>query len=177
MRTQRAAMSEDKYQHILQGNRNEHLAAYVPANSGCTTNNTQFPPVPNNELKHQIFRDWQNKMNPESWKMTACAVCAHRIPQKDIHVVLPKEVDFSLLQNPHLPDYTRPTTYNSGAYQNAILYPKGMHDKMKLASLDMCKKCEQALVVQRKQPTGTIQGLTSYLLMYMKPLQLPPCLM
>jgi hypothetical protein len=96
-----------------------------------TTNIAKIPMPITTFDKKQIVTDWQHHMDYNKWTMAACAVCAQRIPKKDIQIVQPGQFDFSLLQNPHLPDETRPTTYNAQAYDNVILYPKGLHCKKK----------------------------------------------
>lgn len=116
----------------------------------------EFPNIADDEVKNKIIRDWQNEMNVDKWKMAACAVCTHRTPKKDIQLVHPDQIDFTLLQNPHLPDETLPTTYNLGVYQNTILYPKGLHDTKKLGMIDMCSKCESALVERNEQPKDAL---------------------
>ena len=107
-------------------------------------------------FKRQIIEDWQNHMDPSGWVRVACAVCAQRIPKKDIQLLQPEDIDFSLLQNPHLPDKTRPTTYNLQAYEGAIFCPKGLHCKERLGPLDICPKCETALVERKKQPKNSL---------------------
>src|SRR5882762_4025154 len=102
--------------------------------------------ISSDKKKCNIIAEWQSEMDLNSWAITPCTVCMQRIPKKDIKLVDPEDVDFTLLQNPYLPDETQPTTYNIDAYQDAILYPKGLHDKQAQGPLDMCVHCKGSLV-------------------------------
>jgi hypothetical protein len=87
--------------------------------------------------------------------MATCTICAYRTPKKYIQIVLLEDLAFGLHQNSNLLDETRSTTYNLQAYEGAILYPKGLHCKEKSGPLDMCKKCERALIAKKKKPKNS----------------------
>ena len=141
-------------------NRNSHFKSYISTkvknDIANDVHEAGFPSITRTEKKHQIISEWQSEMCLDKWSIVPCAVYAKRIPRKDIQLVSSTDVDFSLLQNPYLPDYTRPTTYNIDAYQGAILYPKGLHNKKDQGPLDMCIKCETALVHRNQQPRDSL---------------------
>src|SRR5262245_16054420 len=79
-----------------------------------------------------------------------------------MHTVDHTKIDFTLLQNPHLPAETLPTTYNLEAYSNAILYHKGLHSKSALGPIDLCTKCKNSLVDRKKQPLDSLANFQYY---------------
>ena len=159
-RKRRALLTSEERATQLESNRTQHDKAYALAaerrRKASDEGLSDFPRRVSEGFKRQIIDDWQNHMDPSAWVMVACAVCGQRIPKKDIHLIQPEDIDFSLLQNPHLPDETRPTTYNLQAYEGAILCPKGLHCKERLGPLDICPKCETALVERKKQPKNSL---------------------
>lgn len=156
----RSKLDDDTAEHKLAVDRDSHLKAYTASNVKKdvvnTVPDTIFPRVSSTTKKRQIISEWQSEMDLNRWFITPCAVCAQRIPRKDIRQVSFADVDFTLLQNPYIPDETRPTTYNLQAYQGAILYPKGLHNKEAQGPLDMCMKCETALVQRNQQPKDSL---------------------
>jgi len=93
-----------------------------------------------------------------------CCVCRQNQHAKDIVIVKPYEIDFSLLKNPGIPAACRPTTYNFKEYDGAILYPKGLQDLQKKGLMDMCKSCCHDLVVRKKQPLNAIANYQYYVI-------------
>ena len=156
----RARLTVEERETHLESNRAQHGQAYIPAAERRQKASDEvpsgFPRQVSEGFKRQIIEDWQKHMDPSRWVMVACAVCAYRTPKKDILVIQPEDIDFALLQNPYLPEETRPTTYNLEAYEGAILCPKGLHSKEGLGPLDICRKCKTSLVEKKKQPKNSL---------------------
>ena len=150
---ERGRMPDMQYEQVLKTNREGHKNSYDQSKK---QDDHEFPTVVNDAFKHQIISEWQREMDPDCWTMSGCAVCAHRTPKKEMQVVLPEDIEFGLLQNPHLPDETRPTTYNLEAYQGAILYVDGLQCKDDLGPINMCRSCKNTLVEKKEQPKDSL---------------------
>jgi hypothetical protein len=113
-----------------------------------------FPVIAGEEIRHCVISEWQLREQALSELPLYCAVCRYAVPTLKCHTVDPCDVDFTLLQNAHLPVDTLPSTYNLEAYSNAILYHKGLHSMTSLGPVDICSSCKHVLVGQKKQPLG-----------------------
>lgn len=122
----------------------------------------EFPVIASQKLKNNIIREWQQFMDYDDMTRHPCAVCAQNMSRRDVVYVHPDEIDFTLLQNICLPAETLPTSYNLKAYDNAILYPKGLHDLQMKGPLDMCATCYSSLVERKKQPLDALANFQYY---------------
>ena len=121
-----------------------------------------FPVIAGEEIRHRVISEWQLREQALSEPSMYCAVCRYAVPTSKCHTVDPHEVDFTLLQNAHLPVDTLPSNYNLEAYSNAILYHKGLHSTTSLGPVDMCSSCKHALVGQKKQPLDSLANFQYY---------------
>jgi hypothetical protein len=95
-------------------------------------------------------------MDPHNFQRVSCAICRQNHSLKNISVVQSDQIDFTLLTNPCLPDNLQPSAYNFKAYDRAILYYKGLHDKNEKGDIDICKSCRHELIDQRRQPLDSL---------------------
>ena len=57
--------------------------------SGVRTGESSFPEQKNSYDKWEIIREWQDKMGPERYTPTACAVCAWTVPLSESTEISP----------------------------------------------------------------------------------------
>lgn len=123
---------------------------------------SQFPFFASDDLKAKIIQQWQEEMKVEKWMPTVCAVCGQRRTPSEITVVPPEQVDFTLLRNDFLPSEVKPRSYNLQAYEEAILYHKGLHDLHVKGDIDVCQSCYGSLVVRAQQPVDALANFQHY---------------
>ena len=121
-----------------------------------------FPPSVTQNQRNAIVDEWMQKMDLSNFHRKSCAVCGQRRCSKDIKVVPADDVNFSLLRNPCIPEKCRPTNYNIGAYDGAILWYKALHDRQSRGDVDMCLSCSHELVSLGKQPIDSLANFQYY---------------
>ena len=90
-----------------------------------------------------------------------CSVCVQRFVKSDIILTNTGDINLALLRNDALPLQTLPSTYNFKAYDKAILYPKGIHNRQSKGPMDICKTCYKYLKKQ-KQPLSSLANFQYY---------------
>lgn len=153
-------MSTEQTEAAKEKNREEHQNSYETKAAGKIKADVlaraNFPIILGDTEKADIIKEWQSEMDLDNWVMKPCAVCSQRTPKRELSVLNHEDVDFRLLQNPHLPNETLPTTYNLLVYEYAILNPNALHDRENLGALDVCRSCETELVDRNRQPKNAL---------------------
>lgn len=159
-RVSRSNMSTEQTEAAKEKNREEHQNSYETKAAGKIKADVlaraNFPIILGDTEKADIIKEWQSEMDLDNWVMKPCAVCSQRTPKRELSVLNHEDVDFRLLQNPHLPNETLPTTYNLLVYEYAILNPNALHDRENLGALDVCRSCETELVDRNRQPKNAL---------------------
>jgi hypothetical protein len=123
---------------------------------------TKFPPEVTVKERNAIIAEWMDEMDLSKFTQKSCAVCGQRRCAKDIKLVSPADINFTLLRNPYLPSKSLPTNYNMQAYDDALLWHKGLHDTVRKDNLDMCILCYHELVTLGKQPLDSLANFQYY---------------
>lgn len=101
------------------------------------------PPSP--ELKISIIKEWEEATSAEALKQVVCAVCSIRSNIQSTVYIQSTEIDLKLLRNDELHPKLLPQTYSLAEYNNAILNPNGLENKMKQGKMRLCNICYGAL--------------------------------
>ncbi|KAK6977895.1 hypothetical protein R3P38DRAFT_3236571 [Favolaschia claudopus] len=120
-----------------------------------------FPQQCRSDQRKSIASQWQNEMDPKKWIPRPCAVCGRRTTSSSLTLCNPLQYDLTLLQNPSLPYYTLPTTYNRDAYDGAILCVDALTDRQNKAPFEICPPCKSALDVNT-QPLDALANFQYY---------------
>ncbi|KAI9057277.1 hypothetical protein FKP32DRAFT_1554111, partial [Trametes sanguinea] len=96
-------------------------------------------------MRHEIIQEWEKAMRTVELKDLVCAVCGRFTSPCKIVSVAPSQIRFDLLRNDQLPPAALPTTYNRGAYDDAILHPKGLKQLDRQGPINVCTECRKDL--------------------------------
>lgn len=103
-----------------------------------------FPYMASSQHLNRTIGVWQTEMDPPKLLLLPCAVCGRRIVRKLLSLENQLEYDLTVLQNPCLPVYVEPTTYNFATYDRAIFCPAALKNRGQKGPMDMCGECVNA---------------------------------
>jgi hypothetical protein len=149
------ALSKMKPREVMN---HEHIEGVVDVD----TDDGKFPPECSEDFRLAIIETWQAREKILLAGGSPCAICGQNHMPESMNEVDPDDIDFTLLRNPFLPDAALPTTYNMRAYDDAILYHKGLQCTDELGPVDMCCKCKRELVELGRQPLDSIANFMYY---------------
>ncbi|KAN0081624.1 hypothetical protein V8E55_009248 [Tylopilus felleus] len=125
------------------------------------TEPTRFPQNISFDQKKQIIREWQERMEPENFVESVCAVCAWSFPRKTLMKIVPTQPMLHVLRNEYLPAHVLPNTYDFEVYGHAILCPAGLTELQSIGEIFVCSACNCAL--RAKPPRLPKYALANFL--------------
>ncbi|KZO96690.1 hypothetical protein CALVIDRAFT_467001, partial [Calocera viscosa TUFC12733] len=97
-------------------------------------------------LIRSIIEEYTAATTLEALRDGICACCAEAFPTKTLRQVPVDDVDFSLLQDPYLPDSLHPLGYDYEGYHRAVLDPKGLSCTNECSgNISLCASCCSSL--------------------------------
>ena len=130
--------------------------------AGISAGSHNYMELASEELRRSIISEWQEAFTTEKFNASVCAPCGRRTLSSDLTLVSPSKFDLSLLRNDGIPSVAQPTTYAFELYGEALLNPKGLLDRWRLADVRMCEACRRDLVDRHRMPRLSLANYLYY---------------